>query len=165
MGRGWPASPVRGGKGVFLRPPKVPGGIRHGKQTPPPLSFPRRRAHSEKCLTVYQRNPHLGPQQAGRPTLPTLSIGPVTLRLQMGRGSAQQLRPAPNIWPPLTTGSGGYRGPWEDPWSVRLRCFSPVSKGLRRLGGRASTDRPDPLDTPCHACAPRASPGPGRQLF
>lgn len=24
---------------------------------------------------------------------------------------------------------------------------------------------PTPLDTPCHACAPRASPGPGPQLF
>lgn len=34
-----------------------------------------------------------------------------------------------------------------------------------RLRGRASADRPDPLDTPCHAYAPRASPGLGPQLF
>lgn len=65
----------------------------------------------------------------------------------------------------LAAGRGAYVGSREDPWSIRCHCRSPVSKGLRPLGGRASTDRPDPLDTPCHACVPRASPGPGRRLW
>lgn len=38
-------------------------------------------------------------------------------------------------------------------------------KESAKLRGRASSDRPDPLDTPCHAYAPRASPGLGPQLF